>query len=117
MRIDDRIREIEEAARRFVFVRQIVRVDETYYSVKFRLYIEPDLYAQLYFNERSGTVGLALVYQGQRLYGRDCETGRWHRHPADDPAAHDVSSEGTRPIDVQEFLAEVQEVLIQTGLI
>jgi hypothetical protein len=37
VRISDRIREIENAARQYAFVRQVVKVDETYYSVKYRV--------------------------------------------------------------------------------
>jgi len=73
MHISDRIREIENAARQYAFVRRVVRVDETCYSVKYRLHIAPELFVQLYFNERSGTVGMVLVHRRQRIYGRDCE--------------------------------------------
>jgi hypothetical protein len=117
VRISDRILELEIAVRRYTFVRQVVKVDETHYSVKYRLYIEPDLFVQLYFNERSGTVGLVLIHRGRRLYGRDCQAGRWHRHPADDPATHDASPEGARAISVEEFLAEVQDILVKVSLI
>jgi hypothetical protein len=117
LQIGDRIQEIETAARRYAFVRQVVRVDETYYSVKYRLTIEPDLFVQVYFNERSGTAGLVLVYRGERLYGRDCESGNWHRHPIKDPAAHDVSPEGLRAVSVDEFLGKVQAILVRENLI
>lgn len=117
MRISDRIREIENAARQYAFVRQVVKVDETYYSVKYRLYIEPDLFVQLYFNERSGTVGLVLIHRGQRIYGRDSQAGCWHRHSVDDPAMHDASPEAARALSVEEFLAEVQDILVEANLI
>lgn len=117
MQIADRIRGIETAARRYPFVRQVIKVDETYYSVKYRLIIAPDLFIQLYFNERSGTAGLVLVYRRERLYGRDCESGSWHRHPIEDPAAHDVSPEGQRAVSIDEFLGEVQDILIRENLI
>lgn len=116
MEVRERILEIENAARQFAYVREVIRVDETDYSVKYRLNIEPDLFVQLYFNERSGTVGMALVFHGQRLYGRDCEAGHWHRHPAHNPAAHDFSPEGVQAVSVEEFLAQVQDVLIETDI-
>ena len=117
MRISDRIRKIESAARRYAFIRRVVKVDETYYSVKYRLHVAPDLFVQLYFNERSGTVGLVLVHHRQRIYGRDCEAGRWHRHPVDDPDMHDTSPEGARTVKVEEFLAEVQDILVKANLV
>ncbi|MBS1249401.1 MAG: hypothetical protein MAG431_00980 [Chloroflexi bacterium] len=117
MQVSNRIREIENAALQCVFVQQIDRVDETYYSVKYRLHIAPELFVHLYFNERSGTVGMVLVHRRQRIYGRDCEAGRWHRHPVDDPSLHDTSPEGVRSVSVEEFLDEVQDILVKANLI
>ncbi|MBN1888710.1 MAG: hypothetical protein JW850_12005 [Thermoflexales bacterium] len=117
MRVSDRVREIEKAARQYAFVRYVVKVDETHYSIKYRLHIEADLFVQLYFNERSGTVGLALIHQGQRLYGRDCEAGYWHRHPMRDPVLHDSTTEGIQAVSVDEFLMEVQDILVRANLI
>lgn len=117
MQIAERIREIETAARRYAFIRQIIKVDETYYSVKYRLIVAPDLFVQLYFNERSGTAGLVLVHRRERLHGRDCESGSWYRHPIEDPTAHDASPEGWRAVSVDEFLGEVQNILVRENLI
>lgn len=112
-----RIREIELAAVQYAFVQNVVRVDETRYSVKYRLHIDADLFVQLYFNERSGTVGMTLLDRGQRLYGRDRYAGQWHRHSALSPHHHDNSPEGSKTVNVSEFLAEVQDILITAGLI
>jgi len=48
---------------------------------------------QVYANLQSGTRGYAVVYRGQRIYGRDCDAQGWHRHPALTPETHDVSDE------------------------
>lgn len=112
-----RIREIETAAREYAFVQQIIKVDETWYSVKYRLHIDADLFVHVYFNERSGTVGMTLLNHGQRVYGRDCYAGQWHRHSKTGPHGHDHSPEGQRAVTIREFLAEVQEILIADGLI
>ncbi len=117
MPISDRIREIENTARQYAFVRQVVKIDETHYSVKYRLHIEPDLFVQLYFNDRSGTTALVLIHHQQRIYGRDCEANHWHRHPFANPTMHDHSPEGARPVSVDEFLAEVQDILVNADLI
>ena len=109
--------EIEAAARQFHFIRAVVRLDVTRFAAKYRLVIESDLYVQIYVNVRNGTTGLALIHQGRRLYGRDSEDWQWHRHPADDPASHDFSSEGVREVTFEEFLLEVEEILIDRGLI
>ena len=117
MRISDQIREIENAVRQYAFVRRVARVDETYYSIKYHLHIAPELFVQLYFNERSGTVGMVLVHRRQRIYGRDCEASRWHRHPVNDPTIHDTLPEGAQSVSVKEFLAEVQDILVNANLI
>ena len=117
MTIEQAVGEIEAAARRFRFIRAIVQVDMTRFSVKYWLTIESDLYVQIYVNVRNGTTGLALIHQGRRLYGRDSEDWQWHRHPVDDDGAHDFSAEGRRAVSVEEFLLEVGEILVDQGLI
>lgn len=112
-----RIREVESAAQQYAFVQNLIKVDETRYSVKYRLHIDADLFVQLYFNERSGTVGMTLIDRGQRLYGRDRYAGQWHRHSTVSPHNHDNSLEGRKSVNVSEFLAEVQDILITAGLI
>jgi len=115
--IEEFVEEIEAAARRFRFIRAIVQVDVTRFSAKYRLMIASDLYVQVYANVRNGTTGLALIYQGRRLYGRDSQDWQWHRHPVDDPEAHDFSVEGARALSTEEFLFEVEETLVDQGLI
>lgn len=109
--------QIEASARHFRLVQAIVRLDQTRFAVKYRLVIRPDLWVQIYRNIQNDTVGLALIYQGRRLYGRDCEAGRWHRHPAEYPERHDFSAEGAQPTTIEDFLLEVGQVLVKHGLI
>jgi hypothetical protein len=115
--IEELADEIEAATRRFRFIRSVVKLDATRFSFKYRLTVTAELYVQVYANVRNGTVGMALIYQGRRLYGRDSQDGLWHRHPADDPVAHDFSPEGTRAVTVEEFLFETEEILVDQGLI
>lgn len=117
MTADDFATEVETAGRRFAFIRAVIRLDATRFSVKYRLDVTDDLYVQAYANFQNGTIGLALVYQGRRLYGRDCENWRWHRHPAAAPETHDFSSEGTKAITIEDFLLEAGQVLTGCGLI
>ena len=117
MGIEERIAEIVAAARAFYYVRRLEKVDETRYSVKYRLHITPGLFVQLYFNEENGTAALALVCEGQRIYGRDNTQTGWHRHPYGTSHTHDTTPEGARPVTVAEFLAEVQEILEEENLL
>ena len=82
MTVDDFATEVEAIGRRFSFIQAIVKLDATRFSVKYRLIITNDLYVQAYANMQNGSMGLALIYQGRRLYGRDCENWSWHRHPS-----------------------------------
>ena len=58
-----------------------------------------------------------MVLGCERIYGRDCDGGFWHRHREDDPSGHDFSPEGSREIDLDEFLSETQEILIEKGIL
>lgn len=59
-----------ELERRKYFVRMDV-LDQTLSLVKIRLYISPDLFVQIYRNDRYRTPNFALIHNGQRLYARD----------------------------------------------
>ena len=117
MTVEDFANEVEAAGRQFAFIRSVAKLDATRFSVKYRLIVTDDLYVQAYANSQNGTIGLALIYQGRRLYGRDCEDWHWHRHPAAAPETHDFSSEGARSVTVEEFLLEAGQVLADCGLI
>ena len=117
MVIDELADQIEAIAGHFRFVRAVVQLDQTRFSIKYRLVIKPDLWVQIYHNIQNDTIGMALVFQGRRLYGRDCEAGNWHRHPADDPEGHDFSAEGAQPTTLEDFLREVGQVLVECRLL
>lgn len=117
MSISELQREIEDTALKFNFIRNTVKVDATDFSVKYRLMIDEDFYIQIYTNTRNGTTGLTLVLHGQRIYGRDSEDWKWHRHPFENPDVHDFSEEGSRKVTLEEFLQEVQDILEKVELI
>lgn len=116
-KIGEVIQEIERAATKFQFITETIPLDVTKFSAKYRLIVREDFYIQIYVNVRNGTHGFALVQKGERLYGRDSENWRWHRHPVEDPNAHDFSAEGVKEVSVEEFLREVQGILARKGLI
>jgi hypothetical protein len=104
-----------EFERRKYFIRMDV-LEQTLSLVKIRLHISPDLFVQLYRNDRYQTTNLALIHNGQRLYARDELDGRWHRHTHRKPEEHDTSKEGRRSVEVSEFLNEVEQVLAALDL-
>jgi hypothetical protein len=117
MTVADFIAAVQAEAARLQFVTEILILDQTDYAAKIHLVIRADLFVQLYANVASGTRGYALVYRGQRIYGRDCDSKGWHRHPASDPLHHDSSQESRRAVEPAEFLTEVQDVLEQESLL
>jgi hypothetical protein len=104
-----------EAKRRKYFVRMEI-LDQTVSVIKARLYISPDLFVQVYRNERFQTTNFVLIYNGNRLFARDELDGRWHRHAQPFPEQHDFSAEGQRPAELRGFLDEVEEVLSALNL-
>jgi hypothetical protein len=104
-----------EAIRRG-YVRRVEVLDHSVSLIKARLHIAPDLFIQVYQNDRFVTTNFVLIHNAQRLYGRDQVGGRWHRHTLAQPAVHDVSPEGCRAVDLPQFLDEVESILAALGL-
>ena len=98
------------------YLRRVEVLDQSVSLIKVRLHIAPDLFVQIYRNDRFNTTNLALIHNNQRLYARDQVGGNWHRHTAAQPAAHDVSLEGRRAVDLPQFLDEVESILAALGL-
>ena len=78
--------------------------------------ISPDLFVQVYRNDLYDTTNLVVLYGGRRLYARDQLGGRWHRHTAEAPDVHDTSADGSRAVELAEFLDEAEAVLAAMGL-
>ncbi len=110
-------KEIVETASQFPFIKTIRLLDETDSAVKFRLEIDTLTFIQVYHNVATGTVNFLLMQNFVRVYGRDCCSNKWHRHPFENPAAHDFSREGAKAISLFTFLGEVEEFLIKSGLL
>jgi len=110
-------REIAVAARAFTFVRTIQTLDKNPAALKVRLLLGPEFFVQIYINVDTDVQNLVLVLGRQRLYARDCVGGAWHRHPHDNPDAHDFSPTGANPVTVADFLGEVQELVEQMDLL
>ena len=110
--------EITHAARRFPYVRNIVTVDSHPAAIKMRVMLSPEVFVQIYVNVATDTRNMALIVRNQRCYARDCQFCRnWHRHSFDQPDVHNTSPAGSRPIDVEEFLEEVQEIVEREELL
>lgn len=104
-----------ETGRRKYFIRLEI-LEQTTNLVKARLSISPDLFVQIYCNDRFDTLSLALIRNRQHIYARDQLGGRWHRHLPTDPDKHDVSPEGSKAVTLSEFLDEAEKVLAELSL-
>ena len=84
--------------------------------IKARLVITPQLFVQVYRNDRFDTTNFALIHNSKRTYARDQVAGKWHRHPVGMPDVHDHSDEGQQMVDLAEFLDEVEDILASGNL-
>ena len=110
-------REVEEQARSvvrdFSFVSSIETLLRTPATLTMRFRITGRCFIQLYHNSNKHLWSYALVLGDNRIFGRDCEGGQWHRHPFEAPDSHDRSPEGQKAVTFRIFLEEVQDVLVQ----
>ncbi len=58
-----------------------------------------------------------LVGWENRLFGRDCVGGDWHKHPFDNPEDHDRTGDGTSNATPEESLDEVFEISLKEKLV
>ncbi len=117
MRVNDLLLELYRVESQTWFIRRISNLDITDDALRARLEIGEGLFVQIFLSERSGRFSMALIQGNQRLYGRDREYGTWHRHPFHDPSTHELTPEGVSPRPLQQFIAEVEEILLKHGLV
>ncbi len=115
--IEEIEREIRKAASRFPFIQDTKTLLKTACTIKIRLNVSEECYIQIYRNIQKNLAGYVAVLGCERIYGRDCDGGLWHRHREDDPSSHDFSHEGKREVAIDEFLSETQEILIEKGIL
>jgi hypothetical protein len=116
MSVADLVTALRQEAENRAYVTRVDVLDQTANVVKARLYISSALFVQVYRNDRFNTTNLALIHNGQRIYARDQLGGAWHRHTIVAPQVHDTSTEGCRPVNLSEFLDEVEAVLAAMDL-
>ena len=117
MSIETIVAEARHIMAQVSWIERLIELDRTDHAVKLRLMIDDNLFIQAYVHTQSGTTNFVLVSAGQRIFGRDCEGGHWHKHPFEDPTAHVFSSDGQKPVTLTEFIHEVEDILIQADLL
>lgn len=86
MEINDILKEAIEIAKTYDL--QLVEKDRTGNIISLNLFIDNELFIQIYGNSHRDKVNLALIFKNQRLYGFDSEGGKYHFHPTDAPDSH-----------------------------
>jgi len=114
---DDFEGEARHSAAEWAFVQLVETVDKTDHAIKLRLHINPECFIQVYANIQKELYSYTLVLNRSRIFGRDREGGTWHRHPYDSPKSHDRSPEGRKAVTLEQFLAEVQQIMQVEGLL
>src|SRR5659263_279637 len=115
MKLAEFIEVLEKAASKYISGLRILAKTEN--AVKARIEISENIYVQFYFHQESGTTNYVLMGWENRLYGRDCVGGDWHKHPFDNSEAHDRSGDGANHVTPEEFLDEALEILLKEKLI
>lgn len=103
-------------AQRRPYILRLEALEITPSLVKARLVISPDLFVQIYRNDRFDSTNLVLIHTQRRIYGRDQLGSVWHRHTVSRPDAHDKSEAGQQAVTVEAFLNEVEAILAELGL-
>jgi hypothetical protein len=114
---DDLWLEAREALERVWFVQALEETERTDLTLSLRLYVRSDLFVQAFAGELSGSLYFALIEGERRIFGIDREAGEWHTHPHASPHTHELLSEGLGPKPLLEFLARVEELLLQQDLL
>lgn len=109
--------EAQEALERVWFAQSLEEIERTDFTVTLRLHICPALFVQAFLGERSGSLYLALIEGGRRVFGIDREGGEWHLHPYDAPDEHEPLHEGLGPRPLLTFLSRVEDLLLQHDLL
>jgi len=112
VKLDDVVAEAQAVARAKSLL--LVEVDRTDYAIKLRLSIDRDIFIQIYANETSGKLSLALIMQGKRIYGFDREGGFFHLHPFLLTPQHIPAHS---PKSITEFVLEAIELLAKSELL
>lgn len=114
---EDVLGEAHEAAERTWFVQSVKVVERTESTISPRLGMRHETFIQVFCGELTGSLYLALIDRGQRIFGMDLVSGEWHIHPYDAPHQHIPLEERPEPKPLLKFLARVEDIIEQHDLL
>jgi hypothetical protein len=115
--IDNVEKHIYEVVSKFAFIEKAETLVKTLNTIKIKLSISPTCFIQIYQNIQKNIKSYVVVSGNQRLFGRDCDGGVWHCHPAENPDSHDFSEDGAKEVSLEGFLYEAGERLVLLGIL
>jgi hypothetical protein len=71
MSVSQLLAALHQEAKNRAYIKRIELLDRSPNLLKARLYLSPDLFVQVYRNDRFDTTNLVLIHSGRRLYARD----------------------------------------------
>ena len=116
MNVPDLFTSLNDQANKRVYFSRLDVLEQSVNLIKARLYISPELFVQVYRNDRFDTTNFALIFNGMRIYARDQFSGIWHRHTQVEPELHDTGENGRKSITLAEFLDEIEIILGEMNL-
>jgi hypothetical protein len=115
--LSDLRQEVLDALESTWFLRSLEEVERTDDTFSLRLHIHSQLFIQIFAGVRSGSLYMALIEMGRRVYGVDRDAHGWHLHPYENVSQHQPMPEGFDPKPVQRFIAQVEAILIENEFI
>jgi len=106
LNINSIISEAQSVASEFGLRLKIVDITDN--IVDLRLYIDIELFIQVYANQLKDKLNLNLIFKNRRLCGYDSEGGRTHIHPIDAPESHIFTD---KKGDIKEFTVKALKLL------
>jgi hypothetical protein len=108
--------EARQALDQFWFLTSIAETAHGEDDYSARLQIQPGVFVQVFLGSYSRSLYIALIKDGQRIFGLDCIADEWHLHPRANPAVHQTLADGLGPRPLMAFLSRVEDILINEGL-
>jgi hypothetical protein len=106
LNIDSIISEAQSVASEFGVRLRIIDITDN--IVDLRLYIDVELFIQVYANQLKDKLNLNLIFKNRRLCGYDSEGGRIHIHPIDEPEFHIFTE---KKVAIKEFTTKALKLL------
>jgi len=106
LNIDSTISEAQSVASEFGLRLRIIDITDNILDL--RLYIDVELFIQVYANQLKDKLNLNLIFKNRRLCGYDSEGGRTHIHPIDAPESHIFTD---KKVAVKEFTVKALKLL------